>query len=39
VKWNFTKFVIDKNGKPVKRFAPVIKPEQMQDYIEKLLAE
>lgn len=37
IKWNFTKFVIDKNGKPVKRFAPITKPEAMRNYIEKLL--
>ena len=37
VKWNFTKFVIDKNGKPVKRFAPYTKPEQMKAFIESLL--
>ncbi|MFZ4581216.1 MAG: glutathione peroxidase [Paludibacter sp.] len=38
VKWNFTKFVIDRNGKPVKRFAPITKPENMTEYIDKLLA-
>lgn len=37
VKWNFTKFVIDKNGKPAKRFAPITKPESMKEYIEGLL--
>ena len=37
IKWNFTKFVIDKNGKPVKRFAPTTKPEKMEGYIEALL--
>lgn len=39
VKWNFTKFVIDRNGKPVKRFAPITKPENMRDTIEQLLAK
>ncbi len=39
VKWNFTKFVIDRNGKPVKRFAPITKPESMKDTIEQLLAK
>jgi glutathione peroxidase len=38
VKWNFTKFVIDRNGKPIKRFAPITKPESMKDTIEQLLA-
>ncbi|SDQ30393.1 glutathione peroxidase [Flagellimonas zhangzhouensis] len=37
IKWNFTKFVIDKNGKPVKRFAPVTEPEAMEDYIKGIL--
>ena len=37
IKWNFTKFLIDKNGKPVKRFAPTTKPEDMWDFIEKML--
>ncbi|SHO63314.1 glutathione peroxidase [Algoriphagus zhangzhouensis] len=37
IKWNFTKFVIDKNGKPVKRFAPVTTPEKMEEYIQKVL--
>lgn len=37
IKWNFTKFVIDKDGKPVKRFAPTTKPEAMEDYIKKML--
>jgi len=39
VKWNFTKFVIDRNGIPVKRFAPITKPESMKDTIEQLLAK
>lgn len=38
VKWNFTKFVIDANGKPVKRFAPTTKPEKMENYITSLLS-
>ncbi|MEJ8757715.1 glutathione peroxidase [Pontibacter sp. H259] len=37
VKWNFTKFVIDKNGVPVKRFSPFTKPENMEAYIKQLL--
>ncbi|MDM8002794.1 MAG: glutathione peroxidase [Bacteroidota bacterium] len=39
VKWNFTKFLIDRNGKPVKRFAPVTKPENMEESIKKVLAK
>jgi len=37
IKWNFTKFLIDKNGKPLKRFAPTTKPEKIGKYLEKLL--
>jgi glutathione peroxidase len=37
VKWNFTKFVIDRNGKPVKRFSPTTKPEKMEKYLASLL--
>lgn len=38
IKWNFAKFLIDKNGKPVKRFAPVTTPDKLVKDIEKLLA-
>ncbi|WP_407938996.1 glutathione peroxidase [Oceanivirga salmonicida] len=37
IKWNFTKFLIDKNGNVVKRFAPNTEPEKICDDIEKLL--
>jgi len=37
IKWNFTKFLIDRNGKPVKRFAPITKPEAIGPQIKKLL--
>jgi glutathione peroxidase-family protein/uncharacterized membrane protein len=37
IKWNFTKFVIDKDGKPVKRFNPTIRPEKMEKLIQKIL--
>lgn len=37
IKWNFTKFVIDKNGKPVKRFAPTSSPLKMEKLIKSLL--
>ncbi len=37
IKWNFTKFIIDRNGNPVKRFAPITKPGQMEKYLLKLL--
>lgn len=38
IKWNFTKFVIDKEGRVVKRFAPYRKIADLQPLIEKLLA-
>lgn len=37
IKWNFTKFLIDKEGKVVKRFAPQTTPESITKDIEKLL--
>ncbi len=37
IKWNFTKFIVDKNGNPIKRFAPTTKPEKLEKMIEKLL--
>jgi len=37
VKWNFTKFFINKNGIPKKRFAPKETPENMMDTIKSLL--
>lgn len=37
IKWNFTKFLIDKDGKVVKRFGPQDKPESIAKDIEKLL--
>ena len=35
VKWNFTKFLIDAKGRPVKRFAPFTKPEKVEQYLVK----
>ncbi|RML28467.1 Glutathione peroxidase, partial [Pseudomonas syringae pv. maculicola] len=37
IKWNFTKFLIGQDGKLVKRFAPLTKPEELTDEIEALL--
>ncbi|MDD4992338.1 MAG: glutathione peroxidase [Paludibacter sp.] len=37
VKWNFTKFLLDKKGQPFKRYAPSTKPEDITADIEKLL--
>ena len=37
IKWNFTKFLVDKAGKVVKRYAPQTKPEDIAGDIEALL--
>ena len=37
IKWNFTKFLIGADGKPVSRFAPTTTPESIAPDIEKLL--
>jgi len=37
IKWNFTKFLINKSGIPVNRYASVTKPESISHDIEKLL--
>jgi len=37
IKWNFTKFLVDKNGNVVKRFAPQTTPEDIAKDIEELL--
>jgi glutathione peroxidase len=37
VKWNFTKFLLDTNGEPVRRFAPSVEPRALITDIEALL--
>lgn len=37
IKWNFTKFLIDREGRVVQRFAPIKKPKDITKHIEKLL--
>lgn len=37
VKWNFTKFLVDREGNVVKRFAPTDKPLKFEKDIQKLL--
>jgi glutathione peroxidase len=39
IKWNFTKFLIDAEGRPVRRFSPVTKPAAIEPYIRKLLSK
>jgi glutathione peroxidase len=38
IKWNFTKFLVDASGNVVKRYAPTVKPKDIEDDIEALLA-
>lgn len=37
IKWNFTKFLVDRNGRVVRRYAPTDKPEALADDIEAAL--
>ncbi|HWU74364.1 MAG TPA: glutathione peroxidase [Sphingomonas sp.] len=37
IKWNFTKFLVGRDGQVVERFAPTTKPEEIAADIEKLL--
>jgi glutathione peroxidase len=37
IKWNFTKFLIDRRGNTVKRYAPINRPETMEEEIKGLL--
>lgn len=38
IKWNFTKFLVDRNGKVVSRFGPTVTPEAIDEEIAKCLA-
>ncbi|MFP4287264.1 MAG: glutathione peroxidase [Candidatus Izemoplasmataceae bacterium] len=37
IKWNFTKFLVNKDGKVVKRYAPTVTPEKIEPDIKALL--
>ena len=37
IKWNFTKFLVDRKGGVVDRFAPAAAPKELEKEIEKLL--
>ena len=39
IKWNFTKFLVDKEGMPVKRYAPADKPEGLGSDVEAALSK
>ena len=38
IKWNFTKFLVNKDGKVLKRYSPITRPEATKSYLEELLA-
>jgi glutathione peroxidase len=38
IKWNFTKFLIDRDGNVVRRFAPSFRPEKMEKALQRLIA-
>ncbi len=37
IKWNFTKFLVARDGTVVKRFAPTVKPEKIEEWIVEML--
>jgi len=39
IKWNFTKFLIGRDGTPIARFAPITKPNKLEKDIKKALGE
>ena len=39
IKWNFTKFLVDRGGRVLKRFAPNDTPESMRQEVEAVLAQ
>jgi glutathione peroxidase len=39
IKWNFTKFLVDRDGTPIKRYGSTTKPEKIAADIEKILAK
>ncbi|NLY19971.1 MAG: glutathione peroxidase [Tissierellia bacterium] len=39
IKWNFTKFLVDREGNVVSRFAPTFKPENIELYVSSLVGD
>ena len=37
IKWNFTKFLVDKEGNVIERYSPTFKPEDMEDDIKSVI--
>lgn len=38
IKWNFTKFLVDRNGQVVERYAPQTSPEKIEEDVKKILS-
>jgi glutathione peroxidase len=38
IKWNFTKFLVDREGEVRRRYAPTVRPEEIEPEVERLLA-
>src|SRR4051812_24732661 len=39
IKWNFTKFLVDRDGNVVRRFGPMVRPERIEEDVLRVLAE
>jgi len=39
IKWNFTKFLVERDGDVVRRFGPMVRPEQIEKDLVRLLRE
>ncbi|WP_018132731.1 glutathione peroxidase [Effusibacillus pohliae] len=39
IKWNFTKFLVDRKGQVVKRYAPSVSPDKLEPDVRRLLAQ
>ncbi|HRO58667.1 MAG TPA: glutathione peroxidase [Burkholderiaceae bacterium] len=39
IRWNFTKFLIDRSGEPLRRFAPITKPERIERFVVRALGQ
>ena len=37
IKWNFTKFLVDKDGNVIERYSPIITPEKIEEKIKEML--
>ncbi len=37
IKWNFTKFLVNRNGEVVKRFSPQVESDKIESYIKEIL--